>query len=74
MQVFLLRIAVLVSDWYILSELGLAQKFKPKIQSNPVKLYIPDDFENVEEYESDSDVEVDSDILDEWLNNGKVNK
>ena len=34
--------------------------------------YIPDDFENVEEYESDSDVEVDSDILDEWLNNGKV--
>ena len=59
MQVFLLRIAVLVSDWYILSELGLAQKFKPKIQSNPVKLYIPDDFENVEEYESDSDVEVD---------------
>ena len=74
MQVFLLRIAVLVSDWYISSELGLAQKFKPKIQSNPVKLYIPDDFENVEEYESDSDVEVDSDILDEWLNNGKVNK
>jgi len=74
MQVFLLRIAVLVSDWYILSELGLAQKYKPKIQSNPVKLYIPDDFENVEEYESDSDVEVDSDILDEWLNNGKVNK
>ena len=43
----------------ISSELGLAQKFKPKIQSNPVKLYIPDDFENVEEYESDSDVEVD---------------
>ena len=35
---------------------------------------MPDDFENVEEYESDSDVEVDSDILDEWLNNGKVNK
>ena len=74
MQVFLLRIVVRVSEWYILSELGLAQKLKPKIQSNPVKLYIPDDFENVEEYESDSDVEVDSDILDEWLNNGKVNK
>ena len=69
MQVFLLRIVV--SDWYIFSELG--SKF-PKIHRNPVKLYIPDDFENVEEYESDSDVEVDSDILDEWLNNGKVNK
>ena len=34
---------------------------------------MPDSFENIEEYESDSDVEVDSDILDEWLNNGKVN-
>ena len=33
---------------------------------------MPDSFENIEEYESDSDVEVDSDILDEWLNNGKV--
>ena len=74
MQVFLLRIVVRGCDWYILSELGLALKLKPKIQNNPVKLYIPDDFENVEEYESDSDVEVDSDILDEWLNNGKVNK
>ena len=74
MQVFLLRIVVRDCDLYILTELGLAQKLKHKIQSNPVKLYIPDDFENVEEYESDSDVEVDSDILDEWLNNGKVNK
>ena len=71
MQVFLLRIVV--SDWYIFSELELAKNFS-KVHSNPVKLYIPDDFENVEEYESDSDVEVDSDILDEWLNNGKVNK
>ena len=40
---------------------------------NPVKLYMPDSFENIEEYESDSDVEVDSDILEEWLNNGMVN-